>query len=304
MKTSRSLITLSALAAAVALGVSACGGGAAASAGNSSPLPADIKTVKIGVSDGGEPYWNVYKAEVKKKLGIDVEFTNFSDYNQPNPALAEGELQLNQFQHLQYLANSNVKQKHSLQPIGATAVYPLPLYSKKYKSLDEIPQGEQIAIPNDPVNQARSLGVLSQAGLVKLNTPISTTLTPANVDKAGSKVQVLAVDAKQTAQQLDNLAGGIVNNDYAAAANLSRDLILAKDDPNSDVAKPYINVFAVRAEDKDNETLRKLAEVYHEPVVEEAIRKDLGPNGVFKTNSAQELQDELASIETQLKAGK
>jgi len=297
MRRTRPLATLAALAAVATLSLTACGGGADA-AGKA--LPTDIKTVKIGVSDGAEPYWQVYKEQVKKELGIDVEFTNFSDYNQPNPALSSGELDVNEFQHIQYLANYNVKQKDDLQPIGGTAVYPLPLYSTKHKSVEEVPQGGKIAIPNDPVNLARALNVLSAAGLVKLNVEPSTTLTLANVDKAASKVTVVPVDAKQTAQQVNDLDGAIVNVNYATAAKLSEDSIIAKDDPNSDAAKPYINLFVVRAEDKDNPTLRKLVDVYHEPAVEEAIRKDLGTGLVFKNNDAKDLQDALVTVQKQI----
>ena len=301
MRSTRRFAPFVALAAVAALSLSACGGGSD-DAGKA--LPSDIKTVKIGVADAAESYWQVFKSEAKKELGIDVEFTNFSDYNQPNPALSQGELDLNEFQHLQYLANYNEKQGDDLQPIGATAVYPLPLYSTKHKSVDEIPQGGKIAIPNDPVNQARALGVLSEAGLIKLNTEPSTTLTPANVDKAASKVSVVAVDAKQTAQQVNDLDGAVVNNNYATAAKLSEDSIIAQDDPNSEVAKPYINIFVARAEDKDNETLQKLAAIYHEPVVEEAVTKDLGSGAHFKDNSPQDLQDELAKIQKDISGAK
>lgn len=299
MRTLRTSLRLAAVAAVAALGLTACGGGNSSSA--SSALPTDIKTVKIGVADGAEPYWQTFKTQVKKEVGVDVEFVNFSDYNQPNKALNDGELDMNEFQHLQYLANSNVKQKQDLQPIVATAVYPLPLYSDKYSKVADIPQGGKIAIPNDPVNSARALGVLEQAGLIKLKKPFSTTTTLADLDKANSKVTVVAVDAKQTAQQLGSVAGAVINNNYATAAKIGDDKIIAKDDPNSEVAKPYINVFVVRNADKDNETLKKVADVYHEADVEKAITKDLGTNGVFKTNSAKDLQDTTAKIEEDIK---
>ena len=297
MRRTRPLIALTALAAAATLSLSACGGGSDP-AGDA--LPTDIKKLTIGVSDAAEPYWNVYKAKVKEELGIEVQLKNFSDYNQPNPALSQGELDLNEFQHIQYLANYNEKQDDDLQPIGGTAVYPLPLYSTTHESVEEIPQGGKIAIPNDPVNLARGLNVLSAAGLVKLNTEASTTVTLANVDKAASKVEVVPVDAKQTAQQVGNLDGAIVNVNYATAAKLSEDDIIAKDDPDSDAAKPYINLFVVRAEDKDNPTLRKLVDIYHEPEVEEAVRKDLGNGLVFKNNSAEDLQEALVTVQKQI----
>lgn len=286
--------------AVAALAVSlltACGAGGGATQGSSSALPTDIKTVKIGVSDAAEPYWQVYKKVVQEKAGVTVEFQNFSDYNQPNPALDQKQLDLNEFQHLQYLATYNVANNKNLQPIGATAIYPLPLYSKKYKSVEEIPQGEKIGVPNDPTNLSRSLIVLEQAGLIKVKGGANSTSTPADVDTANSKVTVVQMDAKMTAQNLDSLAGSIVNNNYATAAKLSQDLIIAKDDPAADSSKPYINAFVARDEDKTNPTLLKIAELYHDPEVEAAIRKDLGEGGIFKTDSPEDLQNALSVIE-------
>lgn len=295
---SKILIARRTAVAALAISLlTACGAGNTSAQGGSSALPTDIKTVKIGVSDGAEPYWQVYKKVVQEKTGVTVEFQNFSDYNQPNPALDQKQLDLNEFQHLQYLATYNVANNKNLQPIGATAIYPLPLYSKKYKSVAEIPQGSQIGIPNDPTNLSRSLIVLEQAGLIKVKGGANSTSTPAEIDTAASKVKVALMDAKMTAQNLDSLAGAIVNNNYATAAKLGEDLIIAKDDPSADSSKPYINAFVARDEDKNNPTLLKIAELYHDPQVEEAIRKDLGANGVFKTDSPEDLQKALKVIE-------
>ncbi|MGG5171155.1 MetQ/NlpA family ABC transporter substrate-binding protein [Pseudarthrobacter sp. J1738] len=300
MKLTSAWLKTAAVAATLVLSLSACGGASTASG----PLPTDIKTVKIGVADGAEPYWQVYKKVVKEKAGVDVTFQNFSDYNQPNPALDEKQLDLNEFQHLQYLANYNVKNGKNLQPIGATAVYPLPLYSKKYKSADEIPAGSEVAIPNDPTNQARSIIVLEQAGLIKVKGGANSASTPANIDTAASKVKVVPVDAKLTAQNLGSVAAAIVNNNYATAAKLGDDLIIAKDDPNAESTKPYINGFVARDEDKNNATLLKIAALYHDPEVEAAVKKDLGTNGVFKDNSAADLQAALKTIQENVQSAK
>ncbi len=294
-----SFAKFAALAAVTTLGLSACGGSSEAS----SALPEDMTSVTIGVADGAEPYWQVYKKVVKEETGVDVSFKNFSDYNQPNPALDQEQLDLNEFQHLQYLATYNTKNNKDLQPIGATAVYPLPLYSTKYSSTEDIPQGSKIAIPNDPTNLARSLIVLEAAGLVEIEGGADSTSTPADVDTAASKVKVVTVDAKMTAQNLDSLAGAIVNNNFATAADLSEDEIIAQDDPEADSTKPYINAFVTRDADKTNPTLLEIAKLYHDPEVVEAIKKDLGTGGVFKENSGEDLQSALSTIEENMKAG-
>jgi D-methionine transport system substrate-binding protein len=271
-----------------ALGLAACGSD-------------DSDTVKIGVADGSESYWNVFKQKASDE-GIDVELVNFTDYNQPNPALAEGELQLNEFQHLLYLATYNAKNNQNLVPIGATAVYPLPLYSTKHASLEEIPQGGSVVIPNDPTNQARGLLVLQQSGLISLKNGGSAFSTLADIDEASSKVKVTAIDAAQTAASLDSVDAAIVNNNYATSANLGADKVIAQDDPNSDIAKPYINAFVAREHDKDNADYLKLAALYHDPEVEAAAKKDLGDGGVFKTNAASELQQLTTELQEQVKS--
>lgn len=280
----------------------------ACSAGNATQptaagLPTDIKTVRIGVSDGAEPYWQVYARTVKEQTGVTVEFQNFSDYNQPNPALDQKQLDLNEFQHLQYLATYNVKNGKSLQPIGSTAIYPLPLYSKKHHSLAEIPAGGQIAVPNDPTNLSRSLVVLEQAGLITVKGGANSTSTPAEIDQAASRVKVVPVDAKVTAQNLDSLDGAVVNNNYATAANLSKDLVLAKDDPTAEASKAYLNAFVARPEDKDNPTLLKIAAIYHDPTVQEAVRKDLG-SGTFIQEDPAALQASLVTIQQHIASKK
>jgi len=260
-------------------------------------------TISIGVADGSESYWQVFQRKAAA-AGIQVQLVNFTDYNQPNPALSQKQLQLNEFQHLQYLANYNVKNHDTLVPIGATAVYPLPLYSVKHTSVDQIPAGGQVAIPNDPTNQARALLVLQAAKLVTLKGGGTTLSTPSDIDPATSRVTVVAVDAAQTATNLPSVDAAIVNNNYATAAKLTTDKVIFKDDPNSDAAKPYINAFVARAEEKDNPTYLKLASIYHDPEVEAAIAHDLGTTGVLKNNSAQDLQATTAALEETIrKAG-
>ncbi|SDS17813.1 MetQ/NlpA family ABC transporter substrate-binding protein [Microlunatus soli] len=281
------------VAATALLLAAACGTDSGASGG-------DDKHVKIGVADAAEPYWQTYKQKASE-AGIEVELVNFSDYNQPNPALTQKQLDLNEFQHLQYLAEYNVKAKQDLTPIGATALYPLPLYSTKHASTAEIPAGGKVAIPNDPTNQARALLVLQAAKLITLKDGGNSLSTPADV-QPGAKIKVVPVDASQTAANLGSVDAAIVNNNYATAAKLGEDKIIYKDNVNADEFKPYINIFVARAEDKDNPTYKKLAELYHDPAVVAAVKKDLGAGGTFKTNSTADLQKTLNGIEDDIKA--
>ncbi|MCI9888888.1 methionine ABC transporter substrate-binding protein [Micrococcales bacterium 31B] len=273
--------------------LTACGGGTTAAE--------DGGTIRIGVTDGAKAYWKTFTAEAKKQ-GIEVEIVPFTDYAQPNPALKQGQLEMNEFQHIQYLATYNVNNNDTLKFIGATAVYPLPLYSEKYKSVAEFPAGSQVVIPNDVVNQARALLVLQAAGLLSLKDGGSTTSTPADIE-AGAKVEVAAVDASQTPQALKSAAGAIINNNYAATANIPDTQIVYSVDPDNAASLPYVNGFVVRAEDVANPTYAKLVDIYHSPTVYEQVKKDLG-TGIERKNTPDELNAELAKVEAQVKAAK
>ncbi|MEZ0491816.1 MetQ/NlpA family ABC transporter substrate-binding protein [Kineococcus sp. TBRC 1896] len=263
----------------------------------------EAQTVTIGVADKSLPYWSTYTELAKSKLNVDVELVNFSDYTLPNPALEQGELDLNQFQHIQYLANYNVEAGDDLQPIGATAVYPLPLYSLTAKSASELPADAKVAIPNDAINEARGLLVLQEAGLVTLKdggTAFSTTN-----DIESGKVEVVPVSADQTASALQSgsVAAAIVNNNYATAAKLPTDDIIVQDDAKSAAAAPYVNIFTARKADATNETYLQLAQLWHDPAVQEVFLQD-NPTAIVEDTPAADLQAELTEVEADAKAAK
>jgi D-methionine transport system substrate-binding protein len=258
-------------------------------------------TVSIGTVEESQDWWRVLK-DAAKDEGITIETVQFSDYTQANPALSSGEIDMNLFQHLQFLAEYNVGTDSDLTPVGATLVVPLGLYSKKHTSLDQVPQGGSVAIPNDPSNQARALLVLQEAGLISLTGGGNSLSTPADIDAAASKVTVTPVDAAQTVLALDSVDASIVNNNFVADAGLDFDASLFKDDPNSEAAKPYINTFVARADDADNETFQKIVDLYHTPDVEKAVLEGSGGTAVIKTEGGPELKEILDGIEENLRA--
>jgi D-methionine transport system substrate-binding protein len=280
------------LAAVTALALSACGAGdAATAAAGTAEDP-----VRIGVVNSGDDYWNTF-GDLAEEEGITVELVNFSEYQLANQGLTDGELDLNQFQHLQFLATYNNAAGQDLSPIGATAVYPLGLYSQKHDSVEEIPDGGEVAIPNDDSNQARALLVLQEAGLVALRDGGSAFSTPADVLEDESRVTVTPVDATQTALALQDVDASIINNDFVGDAGLTSEDAIFSDDPDSSAAEPYINVWVARGDDADNEVFQQLVEIYHSPEVEEGVLEASGDTGVIKDNSAGELQEILTGIE-------
>ncbi|MDR1806503.1 MAG: methionine ABC transporter substrate-binding protein [Propionibacteriaceae bacterium] len=236
--------------------LTACSKDASGSDGQSKPI-------RIGVVGASDPYWATY-VQTAKDAGIDIELVDFTDYALPNPALTEGDLDINQFQHIVYLANYIATSGKDLVPLGSTAIYPLSLFSKKYTSVADIPDGATVVIPDDPSNQARGLLVLQSAGLVTLKGGGSIFSSLADIDQANSRVKVTEVAADLTPSSLNDAAAAIINNDYVVDAGLSFDDAIAKDDPSDPNALPYVNIFAVRPEDKDNATYLKLVELFQD----------------------------------------
>jgi D-methionine transport system substrate-binding protein len=287
--------TLVAAIAGGALLLAACGGddnNQVASGENGEPI-------KIGVVGAADDYWKVF-TDLAAEEGIEVELINFTDYTQPNPALSQGQLDLNQFQHLQYLAAYNVGNGDELTPIGATAIYPLGLYSTEHSSLEEIPEGGEVAIPNDETNQARALLVLQDAGLLTLEGGGDSTSLPSDIIEEESRVSVTPVGAEQTAVALNSVDASIINNDFVTDAGLDPSDALYQDQADSPGARPYINIWASRAADQDNETFQRLIELYHTDEVQEAASHASGGTAVFVDNPAAELQEILDEIETNL----
>ena len=206
---------IAALAAVPLLvGLAAC---ASPASGDGGDAANDV--VKIGVVGAGDPQWAAFEAAAADE-GITIEVVDFSDYAQPNPATTEGELDLNQFQHIVYLADYNVSSGEDLTPIGSTAIYPLGLYSTKYDSVKDIPKGETVAVPNDASNQARALLVLQSAGLIELKSGGTIFSDLADVDESASKVKVTALEASLTPTSLPDVAAAIINNDFVEDAGL------------------------------------------------------------------------------------
>ncbi|WIY82463.1 MetQ/NlpA family ABC transporter substrate-binding protein [Propionimicrobium sp. PCR01-08-3] len=258
---------------------------------------AGSETVTIGVTDLSKDYWTTF-TDLAAAEGIDVEIQNFTDYQQPNPILTQGGLDANQFQHLLFLANYNVNTDEDLTPIGATVIFQLGLYtSKGYTSPSEIPDGGQIAIPNDVTNQARALLVLQSAGLIKLADGGNPLSSPADIDQSASKVTVVPVDPNQTAVQLQSLDGAVINNNFAADASIDPTTAIYSDLQDPDSAEAYINVWAVRSEDVDDATLNRLVEIYHDPSVIDAVVEENKGTALAIDKTPEELQEILSGLE-------
>jgi D-methionine transport system substrate-binding protein len=260
----------------------------------------EVTTVTIGVTNSSEDYWRIL-SDLALEENIKIELVNFTEYPLPNPALASGETDLNSFQHLDYLSNHNIATGDNLQPIGSTVIVPLPLYSLKWDSVEDIPKGAEIAIPNDPSNQGRAINVLKSAGLLTLiGDP--TVPTPADIDASKSTVIVTPVEASQTVTALQSVDGAIINNNFSNDAGIDPSTALFSVDPADPLSWPYLNVFAARADDIDNPVFLKIVELWHTKAVEDAVIEASGGTAVIQDLPGDELRERLASIEEQKKA--
>ncbi len=286
------------LASLVVAALAACSSATpgAAPGGTTTAAAGAPVTVTVGVTDAGKGYWKIF-TDLAARRGITVKLQNFTDYQQLNPIVSHGDLQLNQFQHLLFLANYDVHAKADLVPIGATAIYALGLYtSKGYASPAAIPQGGQVAIPNDPTNQARALLVLQSAGLVALKDGGNALSTPADVLPT-SRVRVVPVDANQTAVQLRSLDAAVINNNFAYDAKIDPTTAIYSDLKDPAAADPYINVWVARKQDAANPVFATLVAIYHDKAVTDELLKENGGTALVSDKSPAQLQQILSGLE-------
>lgn len=282
------VIATAAASILAATGLVACSSDSADNAAGDNGNQDGDQVVRIGTTDSDQKAWSVFMDKAKEE-GIDLELVPFTEYTPVNPALAENQIDVNKFQHILYLAQYEASSGEDLRIVGSAEINTLGLFWKDHDSLDGI-EGQKVAIPNDPSNQGRAINVLVQAGLVKVKDGADKlNPTPADIDKEGSKVEVTPVDASQTPTAYNQGDPAIINNNWLSRAGIDASTAVASDDPNSELAEPYINIFAVRAEDIDNPTYEKLVEIWQTPEVTEALNEDSNGTAVQVQKSKEDL---------------
>ncbi|QRM53149.1 MetQ/NlpA family ABC transporter substrate-binding protein [Sinorhizobium sp. BG8] len=225
---------------------------------------AHAETIKMGVTPGPHAQIMEKVKEVAATKGLDIEVLEFSDYVVPNQALADGELNANSFQHKPYLDNQVADRGFDLVDIAYTVNFPMGVYSRKVKSLEELADGATVAIPNDPTNGGRALLVLADAGLIKLKEGAGLKVGPADVAENPKNLTFAELDAAQLPRSLDDVDAAVINTNYALEAGLDP----AKDPIAREGEKaPYVNVIAINAKDKDAAWVKTLVESYHSDAV-------------------------------------
>ncbi|EJB02060.1 D-methionine transport system substrate-binding protein [Rhizobium sp. BK619] len=234
------------------------------------PSFAADKSIKVGIMAGEEEdIWRVVTSEAAKK-GLKIETITFNDYTQPNEALERGELDANAFQHQPYLDNQIKQHGYHITRVGYTGVWPIGLYTKKYKSVAEIPEGAVIGVPNDPSNEGRALRVLQSEGLIKLKDGTGILATVADVTDNPKKIDIKELDAGIVGRSIDDLDAGVVNTDWALKSGLSPAERIAQE-PIAD--NPYRNFIAVKDDNKDADWVKTLVSSYQNDTVKAEFDK-------------------------------
>ncbi len=230
----------------------------------------DANHIKVGVESGPELAMAQAAQKVAKdRFGLDVELVSFSDYVMPNEALQQGDIDVNVFQNKPFLDVQTKQRGYHFAILGNTFVYPLAGYSRKIKTIGELANGSTIIIPNDPTNGGRALLLLQSAGLLKLKDGVGLLPTVNDITANPKQLKILELEAPQLPRALDDqkVDIAIINNTFASQAGLvaKRDGLFVEDEHS-----PYVNIIVCREGDKGQENLRRFAQAYESPEVEQA----------------------------------
>ena len=231
----------------------------------------DNKKVVIGVSPAPHKEIAEKAKEIVAKDGIELEIKEFDDYVTPNTSLEEKDIDLNFFQHIPYLENFNKERGTKIVSLGGVHIEPLGVYSKTYKSLDELKDGDEVIIPNDATNGARALKLLEENNVIKLKSDAGLEATEKDIAENPKNLKFTPVEAATIPRAYEDAAIAVINSNYALEANLSpkNDAIATEKAEGN----PFANVIAAREADKDNETYKKVLQAFESDEVRKYIEE-------------------------------
>ena len=265
--------SLIALSAAFVLG--ACGNNASSSASssNAQSSASELKTVKIASVGSDADIWrHIAESEQAKKAGLKIEVQEINGGVPLNESVADGTVDANAFQSIGYLKGFNEANANKLVPVGTTYIEPMGLYSKKVKSLGDLPNGAKVALPDNPYNTTRALRLLESAGLIKLPSDFKDgTGTPSDIVENKKNLEFLLIDDTTSVRVLDDTDLIAIGNTIAleGGLNVLKDSLFYEKADASTITS--INVIAVKAENADKEEYKKLVDLYHDPEIQKYI---------------------------------
>lgn len=233
----------------------------------------EAKKIKVGASPA--PHAEILKVakDELKKAGYELEIVEFQDYVKPNKAVEDGEIDANFFQHLPYLKEFNKENKTHVVSVGTVHYEPLGIYKGSKKKLTELKKGDKIAVPNDTTNEARALLLLQDNGVLKLKKGAGLTATKKDIVKNKYGVEIYEVEAAAVPRNLKETAFSVINGNYALNAKLTSKDAVAYEKSDSQAAKEYANILAVKEGNKKSDSVKALVKAVQSDAVKEFIEK-------------------------------
>ncbi|MDD5367756.1 MAG: MetQ/NlpA family ABC transporter substrate-binding protein [Anaerolineaceae bacterium] len=235
------------------------------------PTTAEVIKLKVGVSP--VPHGEILKFikdNLAAKEGLDITIVEFTDYVQPNLALQDGQIDANYFQHVPYMEDFGKEHKIDLVAVAKVHIEPLGIYSKKIKSLKDVPDKAIVAIPNDATNSGRALHLLEANGLIKLKATATVKATVQDIAENPKNLQIKELEAAQLPRSLDDTTFSVINGNYALEAGFtpSKDALALESGENN----PYANVLTVLKGHENDLGIQKLARLLTSPEVKKFIQ--------------------------------
>ena len=231
-------------------------------------------TIKVAASP--TPHAEILDAakEILAEEGWDLEVTEFEDYVQPNLVVESGDFDANYFQHVPYLESFNEEKGTHLVDAGDIHYEPFGIYPGTKKSLDELEDGDTIAVPNDTTNEARALLLLQDNGVLTLKEGAGLTATVNDIESTTKDIKIQELEAAQVPRVLNEVAFAVINGNYAVEAGLSvADDAIAYEASDSEAAKTYVNIIAVKEGNENNEGIVALVDALKSDEIKDFINE-------------------------------
>ena len=262
------------LALALAASLTACGSSDTTETPDDADSGDTAETVTLKVAASPTPHAEILE-QVKPILaeqGIDLVITEYGDYIVPNTAVDEGDEDANYFQHTPYLEQFNAENGTDLVSAGKIHYEPMGVYAGKTSSLEELPDGATIAVPNDATNEARALQLLAAQGLIEIDPDAGLNATPNDITSNPKNLEFTELDAAMIPNTIEEFDLNVINSNYALQAGLNpAEDALASEDANSDAAQTYANIVAVKAGHENDPAIVALVDALHSEEIQEFI---------------------------------
>lgn len=252
--------------------------GALTGCGSSKSESSDKKTddKKITVAASATPHAEILE-EAKtllKDKGYELEVKVFDDYVQPNNVVESGEFDANYFQHVPYLKQFNEEKGTHLVVAGKIHYEPFGIYPGTKKDLKDIAKGDKIAVPNDTTNEARALLLLQDNGIIKLKDGAGIKATVNDIEENPNNIEIVELEAAQVPRVVNEVAYVVLNGNYALEANYTvKKDALAYEKSDSEAAKTYVNVIAVKEGNENSEKIKALVDVLKSDSIKKFINE-------------------------------